>query len=642
MNLFSELQDNLSSYDERIKTLKGIWDEDDVDKLDKGVKECLSKINENAKSFIVYGEPQSGKTEFMIALVCKLLDKKFETIFIIMNDNTELESQNFKRFLKCSEIFTSPKSAFDICNMEISELKEGMQRVIFCRKNSQNLKNLLNASRFMKKRVIIDDEADYASPDSNINRIDKEATKINELVGKLINFHNDGIYIGVTATPGRLDVNNTFMNKAKDWVFLDPHKRYKGKDFFFPTNEKKIKLYNPNYKLVKLPEEGDDPKFINEAIIRFILRVAYINLTQESNELIPMSMLIHTSGIMNDHERDKKDVDKFLNILSQDLKNVKTQKMYENLNKICEELFNNGEFENNKIKSKDILKFIYRNKSRSQVLLINSKQHKQNVDMSCNPVSLFTFAIGGNIVSRGLTFNNLLSFFFSRSVKGKLQQNTYIQRARMFGTREHIKHFELCIPETLFTDWTHCFLDHELSLKLAKSGTYTHVQSKRTSIAPSSSIDKKHVFSTPDKETQVGEIFSLDNRIIERLSQNTDAVTIIQSLKLDGLINEENFHKAFLEYLLEEADEDKSNIGIVLGKDNGILDIGKFKDADIENIRRARGGMIQATIHKRDKFNKYNHLIMPVKNINDKCRFYYKGFVSKSLMENILNRQKNI
>ena len=30
------------------------------------------------------------------------------------------------------------------------------------------------------------------------------------------------------------------MNKAKDF-FLDPHKRYKGKDFFFPTNEKENK-----------------------------------------------------------------------------------------------------------------------------------------------------------------------------------------------------------------------------------------------------------------------------------------------------------------------------------------------------------------------------------------------------------------
>ena len=44
----------------------------------------LLNINNGAKSFVVYGEPQSGKTEFMIAMVCKLLDEGFETIFIIL------------------------------------------------------------------------------------------------------------------------------------------------------------------------------------------------------------------------------------------------------------------------------------------------------------------------------------------------------------------------------------------------------------------------------------------------------------------------------------------------------------------------------------------------------------------------------
>ena len=97
----------------------------------------------------------------------------------------------------------------------------------------------------------------------------------------------------------------------------------------------------------------------------------------------------------------------------------------------------------------------------------------------------------------------------------------------MFGTRKYIEHFELCIPENLFTDWTHCFLDHELSLKLAKSGTYTHIQSKRTSVAPTSSIDKKHVFTTPDKETRVGEIFRLNNEILEYLRSSKDSIATI-------------------------------------------------------------------------------------------------------------------
>jgi len=639
MSILSNLEDNSSSYLERVKFLKSQWDQDDVDKLESGVNQSLKNIKNGAKSFVIYGEPQSGKTEVMIALVCKLLDEKYETIFIIMNDNTELETQNFERFLKCKEISASPKSAVDICSMESSELKSGVQRIIFCRKNNTNLKNLIEACRFMKNRVILDDEADYASPDSNINK-DQDPTKINLLVGKLIKDNNDdGIYIGVTATPGRLDVNNTFLNKASDWVFLEPHKRYKGKDFFFPSNEKKIIKYDPNYKLVKLPEEGDDPKIIKEAIQRFLIRTAYINLNFMNDELLPMSMLIHTSGRVNAHEVDKKDVNKYLHILSLDKDSKKKEKFFVELDQICNKLFLSGEFNNEKTTKNEILMFINKHKNKTHVLLINSKQHKQNVQMACSPSALFTFAIGGNIVSRGLTFNNLLTFFFSRNVKGKLQQNTYIQRARMFGTRKYIEHFELCIPENLFTDWTHCFLDHELSLKLAKSGTYTHVQSKRTSIAPSSSIDKKHVFSTPDKETLVGDVFELNDKIIEYLNKDLDPISIIKELKINKLIKEENFHEAFIEYLLEEVDDTRSNIGIVLGNRDEVVDIGGYRDADENTITRPKGGIIQATINKREKFNNFNHLIMPVK-INKLCRFYYRGFLKKSLMENILNRQK--
>ena len=59
------------------------------------------------------------------------------------------------------------------------------------------------------------------------------------------------------------------------------------------------------------------------------------------------------------------------------------------------------------------------NKARQVDFDLNKihKKDKQNVIRSCNPESRFVFAIGGNIVSRGLTFNNLLSFFFSRNVK---------------------------------------------------------------------------------------------------------------------------------------------------------------------------------------------------------------------------------
>ena len=158
----------------------------------------------------------------------------------------------------------------------------------------------------MKNRVVIDDEADYASPNAKINK--NEVTAINKFLGELGNFENEddrGTYIGVTATPARLDLNNTFLNDSKEWIFLNSHSNYKGRSFFFPLTENDIA--KSDYVLERLPEDGDDPKLLRHAVFRFLSRVAILNLADQV-EMTPYSMLIHTAGTTNDHEKDQKDL----------------------------------------------------------------------------------------------------------------------------------------------------------------------------------------------------------------------------------------------------------------------------------------------------------------------------------------------
>jgi hypothetical protein len=81
-------------------------------------------------------------------------------------------------------------------------------------------------------------------------------------------------------------------------------------------------------------------------------------------------------------------------------------------------------------------------------------------------------------------------------VKHKLQQDTYIQRARMFGSRkDYLKYFELIIPQSLFLDWQKCFIFHRLSLESRKQNRRTPVwlDGDRISATASSSIDKTNV-----------------------------------------------------------------------------------------------------------------------------------------------------
>ena len=65
-----------------------------------------------SKSFVIYGEPQSGKTSMMIALTAKLLDEGYKLIIHLVQDNLFLESQNLSRFEEFSTMILSDKLDF--------------------------------------------------------------------------------------------------------------------------------------------------------------------------------------------------------------------------------------------------------------------------------------------------------------------------------------------------------------------------------------------------------------------------------------------------------------------------------------------------------------------------------------------------
>ena len=103
------------------------------------------------------------------------------------------------------------------------------QWVIFSKKNARDLEKLIDKLSAYDKKVVIDDEADYATPNSKINK--KDQSTINKLTGELIG--KNGIYIGVTATPARLDLNRTHDNQNEAWIDFPPLLITRDKNNFF-------------------------------------------------------------------------------------------------------------------------------------------------------------------------------------------------------------------------------------------------------------------------------------------------------------------------------------------------------------------------------------------------------------------------
>lgn len=536
INLFKNSSGKISRYNQRLDFLrkKGQYTES----IEQAVSSAIKNIFQHrTRSFVIYGEPQSGKTEMMIALTARLLDEGFKIIIVLLNDNVQLLSQNLERFSR-SDINPSPKNFNEVIDASIHISNN--EWIIFCKKNSKDLQKLIAKFDGIDRKVIIDDEADYATPNSKINKGEK--TRINELVESLL--AESGIYIGVTATPARLDLNNTFENQNDKWIDFPPHPFYTGQNIFFPTEFNQIET--PPYHLNLLPNEGDDPKYLREALFNFFVNVAFLNLSETTVE--NYCMLVHTSGKKADHTEDYKQVIKVFDVLK-DPKNKYFESYVKKIWEISKDLYDG--------KENSITTYITENILKYRVVVMNSDSDKNIVDYNSatNPAALFTIAIGGNIVSRGVTFNNLLSMFFTRDVKHKIQQDTYVQRARMFGSRgAYISNFNLYIPEKLYLDWHRCFVFHKLALLSIKTGKGAPVwlEDNRVSAVAAPSIDKTTV-SMESGEMGFA-VFDYDEHSVkplldEKLSNFDKLIKLSKYIGDDALpLFLLNFIKSFLPY----------------------------------------------------------------------------------------------
>jgi hypothetical protein len=608
----AELAANATVKDQYKKQLARIKARNEqTDKISEAVDAAIKTLpTASTGSLVIYGDPQSGKTEMMICLTAALLDNGYKTIVHLMNDSVDLLMQNLDRF-RLAGLAPAPRNSTDLAN---SPLIVGHSAIIFCKKNRKDLEKLIKALEKSGPVVVIDDEADYATPNAKINK--KEKTKINELVTELLG--KDGKYIGVTATPARLNLNNTFNNKTETWVHFGPHNAYTGQDHFFPQSGALP------YRLTQLSGTGSATDAQN-ALARFLVTVAYLNTTasekglQEEN----YSFLVHTSGKTDDHKADRKIIeaamtalvsgagdkfDAFIGVIYQQAQNLYPTTSADALTT-----------------------YVIANASRNSFVVLNSKRDRASAgDKPTVPTCPFTVIIGGNIVSRGVTFPNLLSMFFTRDVKTKLQQDTYIQRARMFGARgKYLQHFELTIPQQLYADWHRCFVFHRLALQAIKNNKISPVWvgDPRISIAASSSIDRGTV--DLNKGEMSFQIF--DCKDLTKLDGIvTDNPKSTETLKTLAANIGEALPKFLIEYIEAALKQTPDTLAI-----HTASSIGNYaKSADLDAISRTKGFIGNPQLEKV-KFPNATHHVKIFHNGKGKARVFYKNLGGVQFVQNL-------
>jgi hypothetical protein len=601
MNKWADIVGNVGNeqYENRIAALKsnGLY----TQAIEDTVNSTIHNLNAGGgRAFVIFGEPQSGKTEMMIALNAKLLDEGTEVIVNLLTDSIDLLDQSLSRF-RASGLSPSPKQFSELPD-DPKDLR-GKKWVIFSKKNARDLEKLITLLKHQNKIMVIDDEADYASPNAKVNKDEK--TKINQLICNLLG--NDGQYIGVTATPARLNLNNTFENDSELWVDFAPHPYYVGQDFFFPNDGKVDYQLNTFHA-----DEGSERIELQTAILHFLCGVAQQHeLGRKEN----FTMLVHTSGKKDEHQEDVQVIQSTIGALSNN-----QHKNFANIVTSLENVarqYSLGDHES-------IVEFVLRNIDRHLIVEINSRGASGSVSKIAKPTSIFSFGAGGNIISRGVTFDNLLSMYFTRAVKGKFSQDTYIQRARMFGSREVYKEsFQLWIPKELLANWSKCFSFHKLALQAmrSQSGAPVWLADHKTIPTSPASIDKSTV-DFEGGEMSFG-IFNYDDEQYSKLFERAGRSNMEMLKLLRHEFTDNEFPPYLHDYLMKSAVESGiSEISFHKPSQFGTA-ASSYTEDEKRTIRRKKGIFANNEFSRSEKPAALHHLKI-FYNEYGQARLFYK------------------
>ncbi|ENY8312805.1 TPA: hypothetical protein KNJ64_001283 [Clostridioides difficile] len=438
-------------------------------------KECIEEsiqVLEGLKNepLMMLGKIQSGKTKTFIGTIALGFDNGYDLAVVLTKGTNALSQQTLSRMkyefkgehVRIFDIMSMPN------NLSLFELKQKM--IIIIKKEKNNLtrfKDFIETYplKSNKKCMIIDDEADFASvgfeKKNEAFDIRRIAADINEIRGTL----DECRFIQVTATPYSLYLQpetfqlgvDIYPIKPAHTVLVPSGKGYIGGDYYFNHEENPLAQYlfeeidqkefeilkNSDRRVFKEEEVLTHKKIsgIRKAIMNFIV-AGTIRLLQnggdEFDENNRYSLIIHTEIAKNSHTRQENIIITLVEKLKELINNAK-----ETLDElILESLADlSGSIEAYGFESidKEILKSeVYTAISeRITISVVNSENEVKDMLDERGQLELRTplnIFVGGQILDRGITISNLIGFVYGRRPQ-KMQQDTVLQHARMFGYR---------------------------------------------------------------------------------------------------------------------------------------------------------------------------------------------------------------
>ncbi len=486
--------DNFAKNSESFRAYKKFLEEKGIDRTSinyvddatTAIMNLMEDPNKNDAPFsskgLVYGEVQSGKTQNYIGLIHKAIDSGYDYVIILAGMTNDLRKQTQERVstdligsikpdnsrnhevVGIGKIFgySSLKAKYVITDSENDYSKKqniGRQTIAppaiaVVKKNAHTLNSLIERFESLKSMgdlqdkslLIIDDEADQASVNTNDVRKDSEIspTAINRCIRKLLTYFEKNTYVGYTATPyanifipsdfdEELDVdlfpsNFIFTLKSPEQYtghrsFYDPEVEYN--PLICKINSDDIDQMIENYS--EHPEaEGMILQYLVSATIKYL---RYIK-NGRSKRMLHASLMFQITH-KNIHQDDIcASISDLFNVVKSKILSSPSyidelEKVYNNMIYVSKGMGDDYEVYDFKQVMGTIVDIV----ERVEVKVVNGESGELTYDNNFR----FYILVGGFKLSRGLTIEGLVGAVYGRRTK---QADTLNQMGRWFGYRK--------------------------------------------------------------------------------------------------------------------------------------------------------------------------------------------------------------
>lgn len=391
------------------------------------------------------GAVQSGKTRNIIECIKKACDLNYDLIIFFGGTTEILRSQSEKRL---NESFNNnqynliSKNWGSNLNMFLESNKKAIITVMKTKDSLENIYSSIKGTNLLNKKILlIDDECDYASINTK-NQL--SPSYIHQKIEEIYNRTYKCKLISFTATPFANILNSKSISddnfKTKVVVLANYNKYYGLKKF----NENKTINYVP---LTSEYEQNSEDIYIKWTIFIHIIYIIKKSLNKNLDlfDGFKTECLINIDSSTENHNIYYEKVTKII----KDFNCIPKINFIDNINKLKGFFIKNEYFKDFYQITNDQIENIYFSKfrqvinyfllnSENKIIILNSNvDYKEKITNSLNHKIL----IGGVLLSRGVTYENLSTELLLNYPKNEIAIDTLLQRCRWFGNRESNKEY---------------------------------------------------------------------------------------------------------------------------------------------------------------------------------------------------------